>query len=82
MLLSLSPTLLSSLPYFLICTLLTHALELEGGGKPDRLIDLPPPPFSDSAVIHILINVWGGGLEGGPAGTRDNLSNHRYKNQT
>lgn len=58
-LLSLSRTPLSSLPHFPICTLLTHALELEGGGKRDWLIDLPPP-FSDSAVIHILINVWWG----------------------
>lgn len=31
-----------------------------GEGKPDWLIDLFPPPFSDSAVIHILINVWWG----------------------
>lgn len=60
MLPSLSRTPLSSLPHFLICTLLTHALELEEGGKPDWLIDLFPPPFSDSAVIQILINMWWG----------------------
>lgn len=55
-------------------------------GSQTGSLTFPPPPFSDSAVIHILINVWWG-LGVGPAGTRDSLFNCtlprvRYKNQT
>lgn len=36
-------------------------MELEGGGSQTGSLTIFFPPFSDSAVIHALIN-WGGGL--------------------